>query len=151
MKKQDTIPVLVKLTSLSRDEETETEPIRMICRGELKKTPGGYMLRYQEVQEENNPSEVVTGDVIMSLSAHRVTMSRPGEYGTLMVFVREQRFESAYHTPFGDMQLGIYPTEVFCQAGDHAGRVHLEYQLDMQGRFSAVNVIDLEYWDGEET
>lgn len=151
MKNQETIPVLVKLTSISRDEEMEMEPMRMLCRGELKKTPSGYLLRYQEVQEADEPSEVVTGDVIMSLSAHRVTMSRPGEYGTVMVFVRQQRFESLYHTPYGDMHLGIYPMEVFCQADDHAGRVHLEYQLDMQGNFSAVNVIDLEYLAGEET
>ena len=103
MKKQDKTPVLINLVSTIRDEEGEQEaPMQLFCRGELKKTASGYLIRYQESMPTEDDSEMVTSDVILSLSEHRVTMSRPGEYGTTMVFVKDQRFEGAYHTPFGD-------------------------------------------------
>ena len=113
MKKQDKTPVLINLISTIRDEEGEQEaPMQLFCRGELKKTASGYLIRYQESMPTEDDSEMVTSDVILSLSEHRVTMSRPGEYGTTMVFVKDQRFEGAYHTPFGDMAMAVFPTQV---------------------------------------
>ena len=113
MKKQDKTPVLINLVSTIRDEEGEQEaPMQLFCRGELKKTASGYLIRYQESMPTEDDSEMVTSDVILSLSEHRVTMSRPGEYGTTMVFVKDQRFEGAYHTPFGDMAMAVFPTQV---------------------------------------
>ena len=92
MKKQDKTPVLINLVSTIRDEEGEQEaPMQLFCRGELKKTASGYLIRYQESMPTEDDSEMVTSDVILSLSEHRVTMSRPGEYGTTMVFVKDQR------------------------------------------------------------
>ena len=117
MKKQDKTPVLINLVSTIRDEEGEQEaPMQLFCRGELKKTASGYLIRYQESMPTEDDSEMVTSDVILSLSEHRVTMSRPGEYGTTMVFVKDQRFEGAYHTPFGDMAMAVFPTQVKCRA-----------------------------------
>lgn len=148
MKKKETIPVLLKMTSIVRGEET-TEPMQLLCRGELRKTPSGYMLRY----EENLPvddKEVMKNDVILSMSENRVSMSRPGEFGTTMVFVKEQRFEGEYRTPYGGMSMAIYPTHVYCNASEASGRVHLEYQLDFQGRYASMNTIDIEYYAVEE-
>ena len=146
MKKQDKTPVLINLVSTIRDEEGEQEaPMQLFCRGELKKTASGYLIRYQESMPTEDDSEMVTSDVILSLSEHRVTMSRPGEYGTTMVFVKDQRFEGAYHTPFGDMAMAVFPTQVKCRAADDAGMVHLEYQLDVQGRFTAMHPIHIDY------
>lgn len=147
MKKQDKTPVLINLVSTIRDEEGEQEaPMQLFCRGELKKTASGYLIRYQESMPTEDDSEMVTSDVILSLSEHRVTMSRPGEYGTTMVFVKDQRFEGAYHTPFGDMAMAVFPTQVKCRAADDAGMVHLEYQLDVQGRFTAMHTIHIDYF-----
>ena len=146
MKKQDKTPVLINLVSTIRDEEGEQEaPMQLFCRGELKKTASGYLIRYQESMPTEDDSEMVTSDVILSLSEHRVTMSRPGEYGTTMVFVKDQRFEGAYHTPFGDMAMAVFPTQVKCRAADDAGMVHLEYQLDVQGRFTARHTYHSDY------
>ena len=49
MKKQDKTPVLINLVSTIRDEEGEQEaPMQLFCRGELKKTASGYLIRYQD-------------------------------------------------------------------------------------------------------
>jgi len=139
-------PVLVTLTSSARtDGHEEDTPIRLRCRGQLRETSGGYMLRYQEVQKDDESGQSVTQDVILGLQKDRVTMTRLGAYGTTMVFVKDTRFEGAYHTPYGDLELALFATQVNCQLGPESGSVHLEYQLDMQGNYAAVQVIDVTY------
>lgn len=139
-------PVLVTLMSSAHTGGNEEDaPIRLRCRGQLRETAGGYMLRYQEVQTDDDSGQSVTQDVILGLQKDRVTMTRLGAFGTTMVFVKDHRFEGAYHTPYGDLELALYPTQVVCEAGSDSGFVHLEYQLDMQGSYAAVQTIDVTY------
>lgn len=139
-------PVLVTLVSGSHAEgEAQEELIRLRCQGELKETPSGYMLRYQEVQADEESGQSVSQDVILSLQPDRVTMTRLGAFGTTMVFVKDRRFEGAYHTPYGDLGMALYAIQVNCKLGPDSGSVHLEYQLDMQGSYAAVQTIDVTY------
>ena len=140
-------PVFVTLVSSSHTEGGEREElIRLRCQGELKESPsGGYMLRYQEVQTDEDSGQTVSQDVILSLQPDRVTMNRLGAFGTTMVFVKDRRFEGAYHTPYGDLGLALFATQVSCRLGPDSGSVHLEYQLDMQGNYAAVQTIDVTY------
>lgn len=140
-------PVLVALVSGSHTEgEEKEELIRLRCQGELREAAsGGYLLRYQEVQTDDETGQTVSQDVILSLQPGRVTMNRLGPFGTTMVFIKDRRFEGAYHTPYGDLELALYATQVNCRLGPESGSVHLEYQLDMQGNYAAVQTIDVTY------
>lgn len=139
-------PVLVTLVSGSHAEGSEPEEIiRLRCQGELKESTSGYLLRYQEVQTDDETGRPVSQDVILSLQPDRVTMNRLGAFGTTMVFVKDRRFEGAYHTPYGDLGMALFATQVNCQLGPESGSVHLEYQLDMQGNYAAVQTIDVTY------
>lgn len=143
---QKITPVLVTLVSSAHTEDAEQEtPIRLRCRGQLKAKGNGYMLKYQEVQTDDETGENAVQDVILSMENDRVTMTRLGPYGTTMVFVKDRRFEGAYHTPFGDLGMALFATQVNCQLGPDKGHVHLEYQLDMQGNYAAVQSIDVDY------
>ncbi len=145
MEKKPT-PVRVTLVSWAKPEHGEPEaPIRMMCHGKLRQTPSGYMLRYQEVHHDNDTNETATQEVMLSLQNDRVTMTRLGDYGTTMVFVKDTRFEGAYHTPFGDLGMALFTTQVQCKLTPEQGSVHLEYQLDMQGNYTAVQNIDVAY------
>ena len=142
------IPVIVTLQSYSRGEHGEKEqPVRLLCHGKLKPTSDGCMLRYQEVQQDD-AGETVSTDVILNIQQKdgpRVTMTRMGDYGTTMVFVKDRRFEGAYHTPYGDLGLALYAMQVQCKLAEDCGSIHLEYQLDMQGSYSAVQCIDVSF------
>ena len=138
-------PVLVTLMSQARTATEEDAPMRLRCAGQLRQTAGGYMLRYQEGQTDGASGEPISQDVILALQPDRVTMTRLGAYGTTLVFVKDRRFEGAYRTPFGDLGLALFPTQVNVQMGENSGSVHLEYQLDMQGSYAAVQVIDVTY------
>ena len=65
MKKQDKTPVLINLVSTIRDEEGEQEaPMQLFCRGELKKTASGYLIRYQESMPTEDDSEMERRDSV---------------------------------------------------------------------------------------
>ena len=142
-------PVIVTLSSYARGERGEKEqPIRLMCHGRLRPTSEGCMVRYQEVQQEEPNGPSMIQDVILNVqcgTVPRVTMTRMGDYGTTMVFVKDRRFEGAYHTPYGDLALALYAMQVQCRVAEDCGSVHLEYQLDMQGSYSAVQCIDVSW------
>ena len=142
------IPVLVTLSSYARGEHGEKEqPIKLMCHGKLKLTADGCMLKYQEIQQDDTGATNAQ-DVILNIQpkdGSRVTMTRLGDYGTTMVFVKDRRFEGAYHTPYGDLALALYAMQVQCKVAEDHGSVHLEYQLDMQGSYSAVQCIDVSF------
>jgi uncharacterized beta-barrel protein YwiB (DUF1934 family) len=142
------IPVLVTLSSYAKGEHGEKEqPIKLMCHGKLKLTADGCMLKYQEIQQDDTGATNAQ-DVILNIQPKdgpRVTMTRLGDYGTTMVFVKDRRFEGAYHTPYGDLALALYAMQVQCKVAEDHGSVHLEYQLDMQGSYSAVQCIDVSF------
>ena len=142
------IPVLVTLSSYAKGEHGEKEqPIKLMCHGKLKLTADGCMLKYQEIQQDDTGATNAQ-DVILNIQPKdgpRVTMTRLGDYGTTMVFVKDRRFEGAYHTPYGDLGLALYAMQVQCKVAEDHGSVHLEYQLDMQGSYSAVQCIDVSF------
>lgn len=141
----DIKPVLVTIVSSARVGEEEEAPMRLRCNGQMRPTTCGCMLRYQEVQTEEGTGQPIVQDVVLSIQPDRVTMTRMGDYGTTLVFVKERRFEGAYNTPFGELALALYTTQLSVQHGPEGGSVHLEYQLDMQGSYAAVQVIDVTY------
>lgn len=142
------IPVLVTLSSYAKGEHGEKEqPIKLMCHGKLKLTADGCILKYQEIQQDDTGATNAQ-DVILNIQPKdgpRVTMTRLGDYGTTMVFVKDRRFEGAYHTPYGDLALALYAMQVQCKVAEDYGSVHLEYQLDMQGSYSAVQCIDVSF------
>ena len=142
------IPVLVTLSSYAKGEHGEKEqPIKLMCHGKLKLTADGCMLKYQEIQQDDTGATNAQ-DVILNIQPKdgpRVTMTRLGDYGTTMVVVKDRRFEGAYHTPYGDLALALYAMQVQCKVAEDHGSVHLEYQLDMQGSYSAVQCIDVSF------
>lgn len=140
--------VLINMVAVSRTDlnsREPEEPIRMLVPGRLSIENGIYTLRYQETPETEDGSVAPPQDIVLTLTPERVTMTREGAFSTTMIFVRGQRFEGAYHTPYGDLEMAVFATKVDCQLAPHAGSVNLQYTLDMQGAFAAMNTMELTY------
>ena len=144
--KENVRSVLVTLHGASKNDLGEMEePIRLMTTGELTATPGGYVLRYEESQTDEGDGSVMTQEILLMMQPGRVSMTRLGPFGTSMVFVKDRRFEGVYHTPYGDMDMAIFATQVNVDLGAEKGSVFLEYQLDMQGGFVSMHTLQLEY------
>lgn len=145
-KKDEGRHVLVTLMGAAKNDVGEAEePIRLMTTGELKATPSGYMLRYQESQTDDSDGSVMTQDIILLMQPGRVSMNRLGDFGTSMVFVKDRRFEGVYRTPYGDMDMALYATRVDVELSEDRGSVYLEYQLDFAGGFASMHTMRLEY------
>ena len=139
----DVIPVVLTLVGTSQTAPDDPgEPIRLMTTGQLNVTDNMYLLQYKEAQPDDADA---AQDVVLQMEPGRVVMTRLGDFGTSMAFVKGRRYEGEYQTPYGDLEMAVYATKVDCRLAPHAGTVNLQYTLDMQGAFAAQNELRLEY------
>lgn len=138
--------VLVTLSGTSRNELGQAEePIKLLTTGRLTAIEGGYLLRYEESQTDESDGSVMTQEILLLIEPSQVTMTRLGDFGTSMVFVKDRRFEGVYHTPYGDMDMALFATRVDVDAAPDHGTVYLEYQLDFQGGYASMHIMQVDY------
>ena len=147
MKKEvEMVPVLINLAALASFDGINDDPIQMMTSGELYPGRNSSVLKYIESQEDEETGQIMESEIRMEISGNQVTMNRTGDFSNVMMFQKDKRFETTYQTPFGDIPMAIYPREVLCDIKPEAGRVHLRYELSMQGNYTSTNELNLEYW-----
>ena len=148
MKKEtNRTPVTINLISTARSSPDEPDlPMQLLTTGELEKRPdASWVLRYTETQEDEETGEPMKADVTLLMKKDRVIMHREGAFRNTMVFVRGQRFEGLYSTPFGDLPMAVYTHRMSCDVEKDRGSVTLHYQLDMQGAYASTNELHLNF------
>lgn len=134
--------VLLTVTGVASDFGETDDAMRLTTVGTLTREKDSWKLRYEESQPDTREKRCVT----MTMDQGVVTMNRDGNWGTNMVFQEGRRFETSYNTPFGAFGMGIFPTSVNYQVDDSgAGEIALKYQLDIQGQFTSVNDLKIQF------
>ena len=137
-----TKPVRLTVTGIAYNRNEEDEAMRLTTFGTLSGTPKQWKLRYTERQADSNEKH----DITMTMGEGVVTMARKGAFGSDLVFQQGHRYEGSYRTPYSDLAMGIFPTQVAYKVGeDGAGEVNLRYQLDIQGRYTSVHKLDIAF------
>lgn len=135
---EKTVSVMV---SVMGSEKGEGEQVRLVTSGKLTHNEKGYLLKYRETQPEGDDYQEI--DLLMD--GKRVTMNRTGGFATSMVFEKGYRFEGIYATPYGDLDMALYATQVECNLSMERGMVYLQYQLDIQGQYAAMHDLHIKY------
>ena len=137
------VPVLLSITGKNRamHDDEELDAIKLMTTGCLKEIRDGWRLDYEEMDPDGGARQ----QICLLMRGSRVSMQRKGEYGTTMVFEKDRRFEGFYRTPYGDLRMGVYATRVYWKVEKGQGTVDLQYQLDLQGGFSAVHDLSLRF------
>ena len=134
--------VLLTVTGLASNVDEDDGAMRLVTTGRLTGKKDRWRLRYTEMQPDTNEKHNIT----MTMDKGVVTMMRDGAYGTNMVFEKDHRFESSYRTPFGSLDMGIYPTHVkYDVQEDGNGEVSLKYQLDIQGQYTSFHDLRIHF------
>lgn len=133
--------VLVSIIGQAQALGQTPDEIRLMTTGTLTRTLGGFCLDYQESQPDGSDVQ----DIHLEMTPHRVTMTRTGDYASTLVFQKGCRFEGVYHTPYGEMDLAVFPTRVKVDLGEEHGSVRLQYQLDFQGSIATMNDLTVLY------
>ena len=136
--------VLLSVVGVVQDvgSEEASDEMRLVTTGELSGQDGSWKLRYIETQ----PDTAETHQVTFTMQNGVVTMSREGEYRTSMIFSQGNRFEGNYETPYGALEMGVYPTHVKYNVDENdKGEVLLKYQLDIQGQFASMREMRIRF------
>ena len=147
MEANQEIPVVIAIHTSSRDESgAPDEKMRMLAHGVLiPQQDGAHLLRYTETITDEDSGATMSTEVRLKIEAARVLMHRKGTFSTTMVFSRGQRFEGTYRTPYGEMAMAVYTTRLVTALQADRGRIALEYQLDMNGGFSSMRKMTIEF------
>ncbi len=138
----DKAGVLLSVIGENRTPDSdETETVRIVTVGTLSRLGDGWRLTYTESDPDGSSSQQVD----ITVRGGRIQMERTGDCSTTMVFEKGKRFDGSYRTPWGDLSMGIYTTQVSFSPERDKGLLKLVYQVDIQGRFTAMHDLTLSF------
>ena len=132
--------VLLSVTGKTQGQDEPEEAVRLLTTGVLTGGREAWRIDYTETQPDSQAH-----DVTLTLGKGVVTMERHGAFATSMVFEKGCRFEGSYDTPYGALDMGIFPTQVKYSVDDARGEVLLKYQLDIQGQYSSMREMRIRF------
>lgn len=137
--------VLLSVTGIVQDAgmEDSSDEMRLVTTGELSgdQEQDSWSLKYSETQ----PDTAETDHVTLTMKNGVVTMNREGEINTSMIFAQGSRYEGSYNTPYGALEMGVFPTQVRYHVSDNRGEVVLKYQLDIQGQYASMREMRIRF------
>lgn len=133
----------VKLTVegiIDSSEDEKPGRMRLVTFGRLSRKDEAWKLKYNEIAADSGKHSVT-----ITMDKDVVTMDRLGEFSTSMVFKDGQRHEGLYNTPFGALDMGVFPTKVAYHIDEKGkGNIELKYQLDIEGRFASFHQLNID-------
>ena len=140
-------PVVVTVVSAAMDASGQPEgaPMRLQVPGTVEKRGSSVMLHYTEKLEDEGDHTLITTQVHMLLAENRIVVMRKGQWSMMMVLEKGRRYTDDYHTPYGDLPMSVYPTQVSFHETEKGGAAVMRYQLGLQGGESGYHTIDVKY------
>ena len=136
------IPILISLDAKFTTEGQAEDSMRLITTGKLEKNAEGYVIRYEESIDEDQPPHQVE----IAMRDDVISMNRSGSMEADMVFEKGKRFESRYKTPYGAVEMAVFCTKAnYTVDRDGGGEIALEYQLDLGNHYAAMHNMNFHF------
>lgn len=135
--------VIVSIKGNQRLASGEDNKIELVTEGRLYKKGNSYYLEY----EETILSGMSDTKTLIAVEDKRVSLERIGSYSSQFVFEKGKRFINCYKTPFGELQMGVFPLQVDLNMDDTKGNLNLKYELDVAGKYMSLNELSLTYYE----
>lgn len=119
----------------------EQTSIELITEGRLFKKDGIVYIEYEESEISGKEGT----KTIISIEDNTVSMERSGTSFSHMFFEPGKSYINNLITPFGAMQMEIYPTRVKYELNEQGGRLDLKYQMAIDGRTAGTNELIFHY------
>lgn len=105
--------------------------------GNYTRTDKGYLIEYSDYAAPEFNRTVI------SFNDDTLIMTKLGEINTEMFFKEGTRTNCDYQTPYGSFEIGIFTNKLAIKADDKGARIKLEYNIDFNYGFAAVNELDI--------
>lgn len=125
----------------SQTQGTEQDEVEFTTQGTVQQeTDDKYVLTYQDTDSDDGSITTV-----IHVDGNVVSMHKIGAVETHFIFERDKLFSSSYITPYGSLDIHLFPTLVDAKMGQESGNIELEYVLTIAGT-QVVNRLYLDYW-----
>ncbi len=140
--------VLLSITGFSKTNGIPDDVIRMFTTGFLSGDGDTWKLRYSETSPDDVKDK---NHITLTLSKGTITMTNSQAKGADMVFVRGSRYQGVYRTPYGNLDMAVFPSVVNYRIGQNSGEINLSYQLDFDGQYASDHELHIMYADKSGT
>lgn len=125
--------VIVSIKGLQRMGTDEDDGIELISAGTYQEQGNQQIVEYEEVDEEN---QEITKVMLVIADGH-VEIRKSGVTQVHMIFEEKQKSTSCYHTPFGELMMGLDTTKIKKIVTEDAMAIILQYGLEINYNYVA--------------
>ena len=118
--------VLISIKGLQYDVDEE-DPVEVISVGDYYRRNGKHYLRYDEISEDHEGVSSCT----MKFRDKQLDIIKLGPANVHMVFEEGVKTNTMYHTPFGEIQVGILTNQMEIKESEDEITVKIHYSLDI--------------------
>ena len=133
--KRDTV---IRIVSLQRTENGDNSS-EMSVVGTLLYEDEKAIIEYIENNEETGPEETT----ITVSNDDTVSIVRHGQFSSEMMVEKGKRHLTFYRTPYGELTMGIYGTNVDFSKDEKGATLKLKYELDFNNGFVSENTMKI--------
>lgn len=129
---------IIRIVSIQRSENGENTG-EMSVTGTLTTTADKAIIEYIENNEETGPEETT----VTVFNNNTVSIVRIGQFSSEMTVEKGARHHTLYSTPYGELTMGIYGSQVDWSKDDNGGILKMTYSLDFNNGFISENTMKI--------
>ena len=122
--------VLVAIAGLQYEIDAE-ETVEVISPGKYRKIEQTHYISYEETMAADEENEGGVSKNLLKGSPDLVELSKKGYSNVNMVFETGKKTVTYYNTPFGNLLIGIYTTNIQITEKEEGLLVAIRYSLEM--------------------
>lgn len=130
---------MVSFKGFNRYEESNSDKIEFITKGNFFEKEGKYYLKYDEEHDDEKVSTTI------KIENNKVTILRFGETNTQMTIEKGKKHFNYYETPAGAFTIGVYSDKVDIDIDENKGKIKLNYDVELNSVIASRNVIKVDF------
>lgn len=119
--------VLVSISGLQFAQELAEEPVEVITAGNYYKKNGKHYIVYDEVMEGFSETTKNT----IKIGAGYMDITKRGVTNVHMMFEKDKKNLTYYHTPYGSLLIGIEASSIVVEETEHDMHIMVDYALEV--------------------
>jgi uncharacterized beta-barrel protein YwiB (DUF1934 family) len=117
------------------------DTVEFTTEGRVSRDKDGCLLEYTESEVSGMRGSLTT----LRITGDKVVMHREGFTSSVMEFVKGERYQSEYTTPYGVFTLEILTRHLTCDLDPEGrGTVDIHYDMSIRGLSQSVNRLTIE-------
>ncbi len=116
----------------------ERDEVNVLTEGKYFEHHGERCVSYTEY-DCDNPRIFHNSMVRLMPDQNTVTVFRAGENNSRLTLEKERRHHCHYHTPLGELMMGVYTKAISSSLNDDGGELYVSYTLDFNAGYMSNN------------